>query len=300
MEKKYFNQQDIISDYSGFKRISFIPGETSEGDLSVMEIDCIQGMLVEHIIPEHYFTPTYMIELVTEGSLHITINNRNYEINANQGFLITPDFLLVRPKKKDNHIKMQVLSFSRKFAEELHLQFPLSLVAQIHIKPVWQMSEQKMRIALRYFDLIRDVIEVKNREAALFLVHSFFRFMAGDYALNIAKGAAMSRNEEITGRFMALIDEHCERHHALDWYADQLSLTTRYVANTVKQTLGMPAGSCIDFALTQRAKALLYTTTLSIQEIAERLGFKNQSHFGTFFRRHTGCNPKAFRQTAHE
>ncbi|MBQ2519984.1 MAG: AraC family transcriptional regulator [Paludibacteraceae bacterium] len=106
----------------------------------------------------------------------------------------------------------------------------------------------------------------------------------------------MSRNEEITGRFMHLVDIHCEQQHSLDWYADQLCLSTRYVANTVKETLGVTASSCIEHVLIQRAKTLLFTTTKSIQEIADQLGFQNQSHFGTFFKRHEGVSPAAFRK----
>jgi AraC-like DNA-binding protein len=79
-----------------------------------------------------------------------------------------------------------------------------------------------------------------------------------------------------------------------------MCLSTRYVANTVKETLGMTASACIEQALMQRAKTLLYTTTLPIQEIADQLGFQNQSHFGTFFKRHTGCSPAAFRKSPRE
>ncbi len=44
-----------------------------------------------------------------------------------------------------------------------------------------------------------------------------------------------------------------------------------------------------------KAKSLLRASTLSVQEISDRLGFQNQSHFGTFFRRAVGVSPKAFR-----
>jgi AraC family transcriptional regulator len=40
---------------------------------------------------------------------------------------------------------------------------------------------------------------------------------------------------------------------------------------------------------------MLSTSAMPVQQIADRLGFQNQSHFGTFFRRAVGVSPKAFR-----
>ena len=48
---------------------------------------------------------------------------------------------------------------------------------------------------------------------------------------------------------------------------------------------------------TERAKELLATTSLSLAEIAYKLGFANQSHFATSFRRHTQFTPRQFRRT---
>jgi AraC-like DNA-binding protein len=131
----------------------------------------------------------------------------------------------------------------------------------------------------------------------MMLVYSLFKYLSSDEEGRYKNvEITLSRDEEITGKFLALIDEHCEKEHGLDWYASELCLSTRYVANTVKQTLGITASSCIERALTQRAKTLLCTTTMSIQEIADLLGFQNQSHFGTFFKRHEGVSPAAFRK----
>lgn len=47
----------------------------------------------------------------------------------------------------------------------------------------------------------------------------------------------------------------------------------------------------------RQAKSMLSSTSQTIQEIADRLGFQNQSHFGTFFRRYTGKNPSAYRRS---
>lgn len=294
MEAQDKNEQ-ILTDYSGFKRMSFLPGENSVDDVSVMEINTTQGRFSQHIIPEQYFVPTYCMQFILKGELRVVVNNQLYTFKANEGFLITPDFLVKKPDDTENHVEMRILALSRRFLEEVNPQFPLTLISHIYVCPHWQMSAQKLQRTMHYLDLLRELTEDKDRTAAVHLVRSLFHYLAGEN-LAIWNDKPMSRNEEITGRFMHMVDAYCEQHHDLDWYAGEMCLSTRYVANTVKETLGMTASACIEQALMQRAKTLLYTTTKSIQEIADELGFQNQSHFGTFFKRHEGVSPAAFRK----
>lgn len=296
--EKCEKENTILKDYSGFKWMSFIPGKTTIDDVTVMEIATTQANFSRFILPDQYFTPTYCIQIVKSGCLRIHINNKEYEMTANQGCLVTPELLIQKPDKMDNYVELLVLSMSREFIEELNLNFPLAATAYIYVHPVWNISPKKMQRLIQYFDLMREVIAEKDRKAAIHLIRSFFYYLAELEVNNFPKqnSTEMSRNEEITGRFMHMVDANCEQQHSLDWYADQLCLSTRYVANTVKQTVGMTASACIEHVLVQRAKTLLLTTTKSIQEIADQLGFQNQSHFGTFFKRHEGISPAAFRK----
>jgi AraC-like DNA-binding protein len=41
---------------------------------------------------------------------------------------------------------------------------------------------------------------------------------------------------------------------------------------------------------------MMRDNSVSIKQIADTLNFTNQSHFGTFFRRHVGMSPQQFRQ----
>ncbi len=296
MAEKQENENRILADFSIFKWMSFIPGETSVDDIAVMKFDGSTTSLFLKILPAEYFSPCYTLQFVTKGGFQASINNQSYNLQANDGYLIIPDFFMRQLEPTSEHMELYVMTISRKFMMEMNLQFPLALISHIYIHPVWHMSAQKIQGVIHYFDLLREVIDTQNRTATMFLVNSFFHFLAGDIANTKQNVPSFSRSEEITGRFMHLVDANCHQQHSLDWYAEQLCLSTRYVANTVKETLGMTASSCIEFALTQRAKTLLCTTTLSVQEIADQLGFANQSHFGTFFKRHEGLSPAAFRK----
>ncbi len=275
--------------------MNIIPGKNAVEDLAVMEISTTQGRFSQYIIPEQYFVPTYCMQFILKGELRVVVNNRPYTIKANEVFLITPDFLLRKPDNMENHVEMRILALSRRFLEEVNPQFPLTFISHVYVCPHWQMSAQKLQRTMHYLDLLQELIEDKDRTAAVYLVRSLFHYLAREN-LAMWNDKPMSRNEEITGRFMHLVDAHCEQQHSLDWYADQLCLSTRYVANTIKETLGMTASSFIERALMQRAKTLLVSTPMPIQQIADQLGFQNQSHFGTFFKRHEGISPAAFRK----
>ena len=296
MAEKQENENQILADYSVFKWMSFIPGETSVDDISVMKFKGGTAELLRKTLPEEFFSPCYTLQFIAGGGYKAYINNHMYDLQANDGYLIIPGFFLRRLEPNSQQLELYVISISRKFMAEMNLQFPLSLISHIYIHPVWHMSAEKVQGVIHYFDLLREVVAAQNRTATMLLVHSLFHFLAGDIANTKMHAPSTSRNEEITGRFMHMVDANCEQHHDLDWYAGEMCLSTRYVANTVKQTLGMTASACIEQALMQRAKTLLYTTTKSIQEIADELGFQNQSHFGTFFKRHEGMSPAAFRK----
>jgi len=288
------NKLEIV-DYSQFKWRAFIPGETIVDDFTVMKF----SGRIEDIVPEHFFPATYTVQMITAGTCKVNINNKVYELSANSGFFTSPDFLLKRMEPSTTTVEMYILSVSPKIAELLDSPFSLSQLALVYMHPTWQIGEKKTQQMVHYMELIREVVDDKNRKAAIYLLNSLI-FCLSDYYQDEPTQTQLPRSEEITGQFLVLVDGNCHQYHSLDWYASKMCLTTRYVANTVKETLGFTASSCIERALIQRAKVMLTTSATPIQQIADRLGFQNQSHFGTFFKRHEGCSPKDFRTHNHK
>ena len=111
---------------------------------------------------------------------------------------------------------------------------------------------------------------------------------------------SLSRAEQICGQYLSLVEMHCCTQHKVEWYADQLHLSPKYLSNIVHQTICTSPNACISQAILRKAKSLLSSTSLSVQQISDRLGFQNQSHFGTFFKRRTGMNPSAFKRSVSE
>ncbi|MBO5692528.1 MAG: helix-turn-helix transcriptional regulator [Tidjanibacter sp.] len=71
--------------------------------------------------------------------------------------------------------------------------------------------------------------------------------------------------------------------------------TAKYLSKAIKEATGRSASDWIDEYVATESKALLYSTTKTIQQIASELHFDSQSLFGKYFKRVTGISPREYR-----
>lgn len=78
--------------------------------------------------------------------------------------------------------------------------------------------------------------------------------------------------------------------------ADRLHLHRTYITNVFTKVYGMSPRDYILSVRLEKAKKLLLTTDLTMDDISERLDFSSASHFSTFFKKQTQITPSAFRK----
>ncbi len=77
--------------------------------------------------------------------------------------------------------------------------------------------------------------------------------------------------------------------------ARESSLSASRFAHLFREQAGMTPVQFLDHRRMERARQLLLSTRMPIKEIAEQVGFANQFHFSTRFRRLTGQSPRNYR-----
>lgn len=106
----------------------------------------------------------------------------------------------------------------------------------------------------------------------------------------------MKRADLLFREFKKLSVEHYLRHHDIGFYADALHISTTYLSRIVKRTTGHTVYAHLSGLLTAEARRFLESTDKDVKEIADRLGFADQSSFGKFFRSQSGLSPQHYRQ----
>ena len=88
----------------------------------------------------------------------------------------------------------------------------------------------------------------------------------------------------------------CPLDFHIDFYAQRLFLSPRYMSTLVKQVSGKAAKQWIDDAIITRIKVELRHTNKSAAQIADEMNFPNPSFFCKYFKRMTGLTTQDYRE----
>ena len=97
-------------------------------------------------------------------------------------------------------------------------------------------------------------------------------------------------------RLLQYIDQYYTQERGVEFYADKLCLSPKYLSALCKSICGYTVQELVFKAILRKSISLLKSTQRSIQEIADELNFPNASYFGTFFRKQTGMSPQRYRR----
>ncbi|SES71926.1 hydroxymethylpyrimidine/phosphomethylpyrimidine kinase [Prevotella sp. kh1p2] len=104
------------------------------------------------------------------------------------------------------------------------------------------------------------------------------------------------RSHELYGEFMEQMEAHFRSRSDVQFYADSLNVSSRYLGQVTRRVSGRSPKSIIDSRLTEEIKNRLLTTPHTVQETAFALGFSSQAQLSRFFRKMTGLSPSQFKK----
>ena len=239
--------------------------------------------------------------LYEKGWVDIGINMQRYHIEAPAVLVIQEDAIIEYGAQSDD-LRSKVIVMSGSFTRSLFLNdnsLAQSLFVSIYHHPVIQLEETVLHIFEQYFQMLENIIDYRDNpyrfETAKHLTLAmFYGFTYNNYPVHELQRS--SRQDEIVTRFMDVLRLHHKREHELQFYADALFISIKHLSNTVKAATGKTAAKWIEDYVITESKALLRSTEMSISQIADEMGFADQSLFGKYFKRVTGMSPKEYRK----
>lgn len=151
-------------------------------------------------------------------------------------------------------------------------------------------------------DLMTNEFSRKQRETKKVL-RSYLNILLFEIDRLFKPGSALrqltSKQRKIF-EFETLIEKHYHAVKLPSFYAEKLNVSSNYLNKICKEETGATSGEIIRKRLNVEAQRLLFYTSLSVKEIADKLGFENVSYFITFFKKLNGQTPEQFRKNQGE
>ena len=133
-------------------------------------------------------------------------------------------------------------------------------------------------------------------EKRLLLLSLTYRLCSVFQKKYLSGSSAGARRTEIFLRLIQLIDRYYMSERGVEFYADKLCLSPKYLSGLSKTVCGYTVQELVFKAIVRKCMAMLDSTNKTVQEISEEFNFPNPSSFGTFFKKQVGISPQKYRE----
>ena len=130
----------------------------------------------------------------------------------------------------------------------------------------------------------------KKMEEALLMAQDFINVEL------TREGNLQGRSSDLYNQFISQVVNFCRTYSDVHFYADQLNVSSRYLAQVTRRISGKTPKNIIDEYVLKEIERELTTTTHTVQEIANDFGFSSQAHLTKFFKKMNGITPSLYRK----
>lgn len=233
------------------------------------------------------------------GWAHITVNLKDYEIVKNTQVILLPGSI-IRINGISDDFTASFFGFPKDMFREACLRFDPTFFRFIKQEPCYTLPEEKTEVIKGLMHattaLYNDRENRFRNQIAKNHLQSFMLNIYDKYSRYFDRKQieGSNRQEEIFNNFVTLVQDYGISQREVTFYAAKLCISTKYLTGICRSVTGDSAKKIIDDFAILEIKVLLQSTDLTIQEIADRLGFPDQSYLGRYFKRHEGMSPKEY------
>ena len=235
-----------------------------------------------------------------KGHAKLRIGLEDFSIAPNIVLIMLPEQIFQLVETSDDFEAGYILFHKDFFDLQNDFKMALDLQSYLFRQPYVQLPDKDMEEVMTVFNIIKRKFEERNNLFLKEILQTYIRalfYIACNYSLKTKKKVVKQRKEEVFEKFIDMLGQHYFKEQNVNWYAEKFCLTPKYLSKLIYEASGKYASDWIKDYIIQEAQTLLISSSLSVQQISNKLGFTNQSHFGTYFKRYTGLSPKEFKHT---
>lgn len=236
----------------------------------------------------------------TAGKARISLDLNEFPIQGSTEIFVFPGSVLSLAET-DEDLQTLAFFFSPSLFDEAKYRIDPPFFRFVKEHPTYDHPDASAQTTRTLFSSAFAVLENQDERFLPLVARNFLQIFLLDiyrraepfFAATLTQNNG--RREELFHRYIDLVVEHCTRHRQVSFYAEKLCVSMGYLSDTVQKVAGESPKAILDKHIVQEIKVLLTSSGWSVQQIAEKLRFPDQSYLGRYFKRHTGLSPMKYR-----
>ena len=295
------NISDVVENLSFQDLLEEVNFDLRIKEFVVLEVDCaIYNVQINTPLRSDYFT----VFLVENGS--VTFSLIDHSMEAKKGDVV---FCPMQETFTIDHIsedyKSKYIFFSLFFISEAGFNYKSNDILKSLSSDPTYIIRNKPEIYRRINFHLDELASLNNQEKENYYFNemiwhhfSLVIYEIDNYFRRTEKVSQESyRKEEITTQFFTLVREHYKEQHNVQFYADQLFISRKYLTKVINDTMQKSPKEIIDQVLSIEARILIRSSNISVNEVSAMLNFPDQASFSKYFKKHIGKSPLKYKKS---
>lgn len=278
--------------------------ESIENEIAIFTYSELVGRIDEKvytILKNPHKFDFFLIMFHTKGKIKMKIDMVEYSADTPSNIIKVAPGQIVSLEEYSDDFDANVIIISKRFLESLLVYINGSIPLRIgtNMECIVKINDQEKAMLEMLIRAIRHILSNKENPFRLQVVQHVIMaiFYSSEQIRNIDSNEAPRSNADVLSKeFLELVKDNFRRERQLQFYADKLCITPRYLSRVVKETTSSSAAEWIERYVVLEARALLKSTNMTIQQISDELNFPSQTFFGKYFKRRVGVSPKEYRR----
>lgn len=256
----------------------------------------------------------FLFVFCLEGEMQLDLNNKAYQLKANNLLVGLPNMTIGHALVSPHH-EVRIIAFEPKFLQRivkperenmdlfLYLcNHPIIEVGSDSVDDAWLLYRNL------FFSRIESDLQYYKKEILQYLFSAFFyeilsfiKRSTPDMEKKVKDAdQSLKRADHIFRRFLEKLASDNGTHRSVQYYANELFYTSKYLSKVVKEVSGRTPLEFINEHTIGLISHQLKHTDKTISEIADEFEFATLSFFGKYVKAHLGMSPLNYRKTKTE
>lgn len=238
-----------------------------------------------------------------EGYCTFERNGKQFTFQAGDCLIIPRRGDLVEHLQASHDFRVAVIYVSQEFIEQATPQSNYGMRGHLSLfhNPIMRLTPEMQSRCKENFEVIarrlaqpqHHFFDEMMRNAIQTMILDFFDFHATLYGFD----KITTQYHQLMQQFLELLERgDYRKNRTIQYYADKLCVTSKYLSEVSKKVSGLPANYWITRFTALDISRQLRDRSLSLADISDLFDFSSQAHFTRFVQNNLGAKPSDLRQ----